>query len=156
MIKLVEVQSEDRELLWNVQQKYLYEMTNYYDDEMDEVGNYNYGYFDAYFSEPQRKALFILIDNRLAGFAMINPYSYVGETPDHVLAEFTIFPVFRKKHVATEAAEMIFGQNKGHWEVKYNENNVAAKKLWNKVSEKYGPRKIKLNQCETVLTFWVK
>lgn len=156
MIKLVEVQPEDRELLWNVQQKYLYEMTNYYDDEMDEVGNYHYGYFDAYFTEPQRKALFILCDNRLAGFAMINPYSYVDETPDHVLAEFTIFPVFRKKHVATEAAEMIFSQNKGRWEVKYNENNVAAKKLWNKVSEKYSPRKIKLSHCETVLAFLVK
>lgn len=156
MIKLVEVQPKDRELLWNVQQKYLYEMTNYYDDEMDAVGNYHYGYFDAYFTEPQRKALFIFCDDRLAGFAMINPYSYVDETPDHVLAEFTIFPAFRKKHVATEAAEMIFSQNKGHWEVKYNENNVAAKQLWNKVSEKYNPRKIKLSHCETVLAFWVK
>jgi hypothetical protein len=39
MIELVEVKSEQRELLWNIFQKFLYEMTNYYDDEMDEMGN---------------------------------------------------------------------------------------------------------------------
>jgi hypothetical protein len=39
MLELVEVKSEKRELLWNIFQKFLYEMTNYYDDEMDEMGN---------------------------------------------------------------------------------------------------------------------
>jgi hypothetical protein len=36
-IEIVEVKSERRELLWNILQKFLYEMTNYYDDEMDET-----------------------------------------------------------------------------------------------------------------------
>lgn len=137
MIELVKVKSENSELLWNIHQKYLYEMTNFYDDEMDAVGNYHYGFFDAYFTEPERKALFIFCDKCLVGFAMINPYSYMDEKPDHVLAEFTIFPAYRKKHIATEAAEMIFAENRGHWEIKYNESNVAAKRLWNKVSAKY-------------------
>ena len=58
MIELVEVKSEHREFLWNVLQKYLYEMTNYYDDEMDEMGNYHYRYFDAYFTESERCLLY--------------------------------------------------------------------------------------------------
>jgi len=69
MIKLVRVLPENRELLWNLHQKYLYEMTKYYDNEMDENGNYHYGYFDAYFIQPERKAYFIYSDDRLAGFA---------------------------------------------------------------------------------------
>lgn len=156
MIELVQVKPEDRLLLWNIHQKYLYEMTNFYPDEMDTEGNYHYGYFDAYFTEPERKALFILCDKTLAGFAMINPYSYLGKIPDHVLAEFTIFPVCRKKHIATKAAEMIFSQYKGHWEVKYNNANAAAKKLWNQVSAKYHPETINLNENETVLAFCVE
>jgi hypothetical protein len=39
MIELVEAKSDHRELLWSLLQKYLYEMTNYYDDEIDEMGN---------------------------------------------------------------------------------------------------------------------
>ena len=41
-MELVAVKTQDRELLWNINQKYLYEMTNYYDDEMDTLGNLNY------------------------------------------------------------------------------------------------------------------
>lgn len=156
MIELVTVKPEDRKLLWNIHQKYLYEMTNYYDNEMDAEGNYHYGYFDAYFTEQARKAQFIYVDHSLAGFAMINPYSYIGETPDYVLAEFTIFPAYRKKHVATEAVRMIFDGNKGRWEVKYNEANTAARVLWNQVCSRYHPEKTILNPRETVLSFRVK
>ena len=49
MLRLQTVQAKDRDLLWNINQKYLYEMTSYYDDPMDENGNYHYGHFDDYF-----------------------------------------------------------------------------------------------------------
>ena len=153
MIELTEVMPEQKELLWNIHQKYLYEMTIYYDDEMDESGNYHYGYFELYFSEPERKVLFIRDEESIVGFAMINPYSYIGEKPDYVLAEFTVFPMYRKKHIAIHAVKLIFEQYKGNWEIKYNEKNTAAKNLWTKVTEVYSPRSIKLNDEETVLSF---
>ena len=58
-MELRRVDQGDRELLWNINQKYLYEMTNYYDDEMDALGNLHYGYFDAYFTDPKREAYFL-------------------------------------------------------------------------------------------------
>lgn len=153
MIELVEVKSEHREILWNMLQKYLYEMTNYYDDEMDEMGNYHYGYFDDYFTDPERTALLIYDDKLLAGFAMINPYSYINEHPDHVLAEFTIFPMYRKKHIGKCAAELILKTYKGRWEIKYNEKNVGARVLWNKITDSYHPVKHRYSTDETVLSF---
>ena len=51
MISLQTVKEKDRDLLWNINQKYLYEMTNFYDDSMDENGNYHYGHFEEYFSD---------------------------------------------------------------------------------------------------------
>ena len=153
MLRIIEVKPENRELLWNIHQKYLYEMTTYYDNEMDESGNYHYGYFDAYFTEPERKALFIYDSQVLVGFAMINPYSYINEQPDHVLAEFTIFPMYRKKRFATEAAGDIFRKYGGRWEIKYNEKNIAAKRLWNQVAAKYDPRQHRYSGDETVLSF---
>ena len=59
---------------------------------------------------------FFLYDenNVLVGFAMIHPYSNLGETPDFVLAEFTIFPMYRRKHLAKTAAEMIFDLFEGY------------------------------------------
>ena len=40
MIRLQKVEAKDRDLPWNINQKYLYEMTNYYDDPMDENGGF--------------------------------------------------------------------------------------------------------------------
>ncbi len=33
MIQFIEAKENNRRLLWNIFQKFLYEMTNYYDDE---------------------------------------------------------------------------------------------------------------------------
>ena len=153
MIRMEAVQASQRELLWNINQKYLYEMTNYYDDPMDEEGNYHYGHFDEYFSDPRRKAFFLYNEETLVGFAMLCPYSYINRDTDYTLAEFTIFPAFRKNNYAMEASARILSRYSGRWEIKYNENNTAAKKLWNKVAAPYEPETVRLNEVETVLIF---
>jgi predicted acetyltransferase len=153
MIELVEVNPQQKELLWNLLQKFLYEMTNYYDDEMDALGNYSYRYFDHYFTEPERTAFFLYHDKALVGFAMIHPYSYLDEHPDHVLAEFTIFPMYRKKHIGKQAAELILKTYGGSWEIKYNEKNTAAKALWTQIAAPYHPVRHSYSENETVLAF---
>ena len=153
MLKLVPVRAEERELLWNINQKYLYEMTNFYPDEMDGEGNLHYGYFDEYFRDPKRKAFFIYNDEKMVGFVMIHPYSVIGGAPDYTMAEFTIFPSYRKNHLATEAAGLIFSTYKGKWEIKFNEKNEPAKALWTRVTADYLPTVHRLNEVETVLTF---
>lgn len=153
MIKLQAVREEDKELFWNINQKYLYEMTSYYPDEMDKQGNYNYGYFHAYFVEPERKAFFIYNDEKMIGFVMLNPYSAIGHSPDYTIAEFTIFPSYRRKHYALDAAKLILSSYHGKWEIKYNEKNVGAKNLWTAVTASYNPNVYHLNEEETVLEF---
>ena len=159
MIRLEPVQNEDRELLWNINQKYLYEMTNFYDDPMDAQGNYHYGHFDEYFTDPKRHAYFILNSegdsDKLVGFAMLCPCSYVDQDPDYTLAEFTIFPAYRKRHFALDSARLILSDHPGKWEIKYNEKNSAAKRLWTKVTEPYHPEIVHLNEEETVFVFKV-
>ena len=153
MIRLKKVEAKDRDLLFSINQKYLYEMTNFYDDEMDENGNYSYGHFDEYFTDPSREAYFIYSDETMVGFAMLCPYTMTARKPDYTMAEFTIFPSFRRKHLASDAAKLILSEHKGKWEIKYNEKNEKAKKLWNMIAMPYEPEKIYLNEEETVLAF---
>ena len=153
MLRLQIVTKNDRDLLWNINQKYLYEMTSFYDDPMDENGNYGYGYFDEYFTDPKRVAYFVYDDDVLVGFAMICPYSNIEQNPDYTMAEFTIFPAYRRKHYALDTVKLILAQHPGKWEIKYNEKNSGAKKLWNTVAEPYAPRTYRINEEETVLSF---
>ena len=153
MLNLIPVRPEERELFWNINQKYLYEMTNFYPDDMDENGVLHYGYFDQYFVDEKRKAFFIYNNGKMIGFAMINPYSVLGGTPDYTMAEFTIFPFYRKNHFARDVAKLIFATYRGKWEIKFNEKNTAAKGLWTSVCAPYSPSVYHLNEVETVLAF---
>ena len=153
MIRLHTVHPHDRDLLWNINQKYLYEMTMFYPDEMDEFGNLHYGHFEEYFTDPRRSAYFIYNDEVLVGFAMLCPYSNLGRKPDYTMAEFTIFPSYRRRHFALEAAKKILKTHPGQWEIKYNEKNLAGKGLWYAVTESFAPEVCHLNDEETVLVF---
>lgn len=153
MIRLRKVEAKDKDLLFSINQKYLYEMTNFYEDEMDEHGNYGYGHFEEYFTDPNRLAYFILDDEVLVGFAMLCPYSNIGREPDYIMAEFTIFPAYRRKHYAMDAANEILKRHPGKWEIKYNEKNDKAKKLWTSVTAPFQPEIVSLNEEETVFVF---
>ena len=153
MITLVPVQAEEKERLNNINQKYLYEMTAFYPDEMDENGDLHYGYFDEYFVDPKRQAFFLYHGDTMVGFAMLHPYSVIGRTPDYTMAEFTIFPSYRRRHFAAEAARLILRTYRGKWEIKFNEKNVAGKRLWTTVTAPYHPTVFHLNENETVLEF---
>ncbi len=152
-LKLTEVNESHRSLLWNIFQKYFYEMTNYYDNNLDSQGNYEYPYFDRYFTEPARKAFLIYDHETLVGFAMVNPYSCIQEHPDFTLAEFTIFPRYRRKRLGYLAAEQLFYSCKGTWEIKYNERNTGAKTLWNQVTKQFHPIVRRYGESEIVLSF---
>lgn len=153
MIRRMEVSSENRDLLWNLLQQYLDEMAQYYDLERDADGNYPYKYFDAYFTEADRKAFLIRDEQKPAGFALVNPHSYLGGAPDHVLAEFFILPEYRQKHLGTETARHILQDLPGRWEIKYSERNTAAAKFWNRVTAQYNPIRHSMDEDETVLAF---
>lgn len=153
MITLVPVQAKEKERLHHINQKYLYEMTSFYPDEMDENGDLHYGHFEEYFVDPKRKAFFIYNDNTMVGFVMIHPYSVIGHDPDYTMAEFTIFPSYRRQHYAADAARLILATYHGKWEIKYNEKNIAAKHLWTAIAAPYNPTVVHLNENETVLEF---
>ena len=118
MIRLERVKHEEKDLFFNINQKYLYEMTNYYDDEMDEFGNYHYGYFEQYFVDEKRHAYFVYNDDKLVGFVMVHPYSVINLDIDYTMAEFCIFPTFRRNHYALDTVKLIFEMYKGKWEIK--------------------------------------
>ena len=155
MITIAPVRPEDKALLFSINQKYLYEMTAFYPDDMDVHGNYHYGHFEEYFTDPRRRAFFFCDGAVMVGFAMVHPYSVLGRTPDHTMAEFTVFPSYRRRGYALDAARQLLTANRGEWEIKYNEKNAAGKALWAKVSAPYAPTVHHLNDVETVLSFTV-
>lgn len=156
MVTLKKVELADKDKFWNIFQKYCYEMSAFYDMDLDSNGNYEYEYFDAYFEENSRIANFIFDDKALIGFVMINKHSCLNEVIDYSIAEFTIFPKYRKNHYAIKSICRIFESYLGRWEIKFSNYNIPAKALWLKATKNFVPQISSFDETETVLSFVVK
>lgn len=153
MVHLQVVQEKDKQLLYQLLQKHLYEMSAYYGDDFDNEGKYPYRYFDAYFTDSTRQAFFLIINEQIVGFALLNQYSELGETIDYAIAEFSILPKYRKQHIAKQAVKQLFQEYPGCWEIKYHKDNVPAAKLWMQAVQEFHPKITNLKEDEIVLSF---
>lgn len=83
-----------------------------------------------YWSRAAWSAQLIWRDGVLAGFALVNDQAHSGAPVESSVAEFFILRKHRNGGVGREAAEMIFSQRPGSWEVAVARKNVRALAFW--------------------------
>lgn len=136
-IELKQVSEAEKEILANLLEKYNYEFSQYDKRKFGNDGLFGYEYLPCYFTDDDRFAYFIMVDNELAGFALINKYPECDRPIDWSMAEFFVAYNFRRTGVATKAVDMIFDKHKGLWHIKYHKKNEASIVLWTNVARKY-------------------
>jgi len=87
---------------------------------------------DDYWTQPGWAAALILSNGVLAGFVLINDQAHSGQPVEHNVGEFFILRKHRGRGVGRRAAEAIFSQQPGSWEVAVARKNVAAREFWRK------------------------
>jgi predicted acetyltransferase len=78
------------------------------------------------------RPLLVRVCGRLAGFALINTHSRLGEKVEFNMADFFIAREYRGRGTATEAARLIMAQYPGRWEIAVAEHNAAARMFWSR------------------------
>ncbi len=136
-IKLTPVGVDEKEILRHLLEKYNYEFSQYDNKDVNYLGLYGYDYLDYYWTEKDRWAFFIHVNQRLAGFAMVNTHAEVPEQTDYTLAEFFVMHRYRGCGVGRYAAFQIFGMFHGKWQLKRHPKNVGSVHFWNKVIHEY-------------------
>jgi predicted acetyltransferase len=125
----------DKPVLRNLYQLYEYEFSRFDPTDVNEHGLFDSPrYFDHYWTEAGRYPFLIRVDGKLAGFAFVQEYSYVGAGEGtHCIAEFFVMPKYRRQGVGEFVASELFGRFPGRWEVAEMEANVEAQQFWRKV-----------------------
>ena len=132
-ITIVLASKNEKEILRNLLEKYLYEFSQYDDADVNDIGFYGYDYLDYYWTEnnENRFAYFIKVDKKLAGFFMIREHT------NYEMAEFFVMNKYRRLGVGTYVMKFIFNKYTGKWQIGYTPRNKIAKIFWNKIVEKY-------------------
>jgi predicted acetyltransferase len=85
---------------------------------------------DEYWSKAHWAAMLIWCDRVLAGFCLVNDRTHTGLDAKRNLAEFFIVRKHRGRGVGRLAAEIVFSQHPGSWEVAVARRNAQAREFW--------------------------
>ena len=97
MLRIVEAKKEDRDIMMNLLEKYLYEFSQWEKTDVNDNGLYGYEYLDCYFEENNRYPYLIKVDEKIAGLILISDYPEVPEeSTDFCLSEFFIMHKYRR------------------------------------------------------------
>ncbi len=136
-IAITPVKLEEKEILRNLLEKYNYEFSQYDNEEVNSLGLYGYDWLDCYWTEENRFAFFIRVQNQLAGFFMVNDYPESKIRTDYCMAEFFVLYKYRRGGVGSYAANWAFDHFPGTWQLKRHPKNRASVLFWDRVVREY-------------------
>jgi predicted acetyltransferase len=148
-ILIIPVSKNEKEILRNLLEKYLYEFSQYENTDTNDLGLYGYDYLDNYWTEKNRFVYFIKIDNKLAGFIMVNDYREIKIETNYTISEFFVMYKYRNMGVGTYVIKEIFRRFNGKWQLMYHPKNIISKKFWNKVVKEYTKGKYEIIKDNT-------
>ena len=137
-VELKQVELEEREILANLLEKFDYEFSQYDGRDVNKLGLYGYPYLDCYWTDKDRRAYFIFVSGKLAGFAMIYNYREEGDPEtDFQISEFFVMYKYRRLGVGKQAFFQLLDKHKGRCGLKCVSKNVSSVRFWENVINEY-------------------
>jgi len=135
-VTIEKVDIDQKPILKQLMELYLYDFSEFDNDDVDEHGFYGYKYLDYYWVEPDRHPFFIKVNEKYAGFALVRKIQDSDQN-QYSMAEFFIMKKYRKTGIGTKAAMMVFNEFPGDWEIAVLEENIPAQFFWKNVISSY-------------------
>src|SRR6266511_3432653 len=136
-IEVVAATEEDRPVLANLIQFYLYDFTDFKEWDVQDDGRFgDYGLDGCWTTDgtDERHPFLIRGDGKLVGFAIVDGRSHLsGEQGIWDVADFFVLRRYRRCGVGDHVARLLFDRFRGRWEVRIMPANQGAQTFWRKV-----------------------
>lgn len=126
-IRLVPATADQRPLIANLIQLYLYDMTESMPFPVGADGRFDYDFLDRFWRFPY----LIHAADEIAGFALIiDACPLTGRTPCWFMAEFFVLRAYRRRGLGQGALEAILQRHPGDWHIGVPLANLPALAFW--------------------------
>jgi len=128
---------QDRPVIENLIQLYLYDMADVFAFPVGSDGRFAYDFLDRFWQRPY----LISWRGELAGFALVIDGSPITGAEDRqFIAEFFVLRTCRGKGVGRAAFRDVLAANPGRWQIGVMERNTAASAFWLSVTAAHAPK----------------
>ncbi|HWI48391.1 MAG TPA: GNAT family N-acetyltransferase [Rummeliibacillus sp.] len=129
-IKLIEANSEDKNILENLFQYYLHDLSEYTENlGLESDGRFDITDIELFITQDNLLPIKILLNNEIIGFIFL----IKGKTVDYVINDMFILRKFRSKGLGKVVTKIIFDQYKGSYAVMQLVNNKPAITFWHTI-----------------------
>lgn len=131
--------SGDAELLGNLLELYLHDLSEVFPIEPGLDGRFGYHKLPLYWSEPEKRFPFLIRRaGNAVGFAFVTRGSPATDDPDVLdIAEFFVLRRYRRSGCGRQAAALLWDQLAGRWIVRVSERNHGAMPFWESTISAY-------------------
>lgn len=137
-IQITQASLEQKPVIAQLYELYTYEMTDLADFDINENGYYGYSDLPSYWQAPNKYPFLLWVNEKLAGFALIQQGSPIDDEPDiWDIAEFFIMRKFRKKGIGEFVAHQLFEKHEGRWQIRVWDNNKIAHAFWDNIITRF-------------------
>lgn len=137
-VEIRDVPLEQKHVLGQLMQMYLYDFSEIDGDDVNESGEFPYRWLDHYWTESGRSPFLVYSDGHIAGFVLVRTISMAGQGLDaKSVAEFFIMRKYRRIGLGRKAALHVFDRFRGAWEVRQTRANLPAQSFWRAVIGEY-------------------
>ncbi len=137
-VQLSAVTPDDRARLTALFELYVYDFSDTLGLDVGDDGRFRLPSLDPYFDDPRCHAFLLRVDDRLAGFALVQQRSRLdGDESVCDVAQFFVLRRYRRHGVGERAARFIFDRFRGRWEVRQEAKNHAATAFWRRAIARY-------------------
>lgn len=126
----------DRNLVRHLMELYQYDFSEFDGQDLDEHGCFGYGDLDYFWFEPTHAVFLVTVDEKLAGFVLIDNEVVVTGN-ERSVTEFFIMRKYRRQGVGKQVAIEVFRRLPAKWEVRVIEQNSPAQDFWRGVIAEY-------------------
>jgi predicted acetyltransferase len=139
MLQIEPATPRDAELLGNLLQLYLYEITEFEHRDIGPDGLFEHRRLDDYGCEDGPCALLARAAGRPLGFSLVHEGSILDAAATNVrtIAEFFVLRAHRRRGLGRLLARETFRRFRGRWEVRVGEANLPAQAFWRNVIADY-------------------
>jgi len=123
-----------KHVLRNLVELYRHDLSIFDDAMPDDSGRFGTDpYFDCYWTDTDRHPFTVLINGKVAGFALVRELG-----PDcYSIAEFFIVRSCRKRGAGRAVAHQLFRMFPGEWHIAQQELNLPAQHFWRRIIDEF-------------------
>ena len=123
---------------------YQYELSDIWDQDLDEHGDYGYN-LDRFWSDKRCVPFVALQGGHYCGFALVDSFVKVG-SDGFWMDQFFVLKKHRRRGVGRSLAFKVFEQLPGRWEVGQMANNIAAQAFWRRIIAQFSDGRFQEHQ----------